>query len=79
MATLTQSEFETKYTASRAELVRVYSAELEATTAKMGYRDAGDLMDACAGNQPDEWFKDGPCSDEAIEFFVDSVIGAISC
>lgn len=78
MTTLTQAEFEVKYAAKREMLVRVYGAEIDAAVEEMGYRDADDLMDACAINEPDAPFKDGYCSDEAIAYFVDSVIGAIS-
>jgi hypothetical protein len=78
MSTLTQAEFEVKYAAKRAMLVRVYGTEMAAAVEELGYRDADDLMDACATNEPDAPFKDGYCSDEAITYFVDSVIGAIS-
>lgn len=78
MAILTQAEFEVKYAAKRAMLVKVYSREIEETVKEYGYRDADHLMDACSENEPETPFKDGYCSDEFIGFFVDSVIGAIS-
>lgn len=77
MATLTQAAFEVKYAAKREWLVTAYGKQLAEVAEDLGYRDVCDLMDACATNEPEQPFKDGYCSDEAIGFFVDSVIGMI--
>ena len=77
MATLTQAEFEVKYAAKREWLAATYCKQLAEVAEDLGYRDACDLMDACATNEPEQPFKDGDCSDEAIAFFVDSVICTI--
>ena len=77
MARLTQAEFEVKYAAKRDSLMDTYGPAIEAKAIEMGWRDAEHLMDLCATNEPDAPFADGDCSDEAIEFIADSVIGCV--
>lgn len=74
---LTQAEFETKYAAKLESLMSVYGPKIEAKAVEMGMVNAARLMDLCATNEPDAPFADGECSDEAIEFVADSIIGCV--
>lgn len=74
---LTQSEFEAKLAAKLESLMSVYGTQIEAKAVEMGMVNAARLMDLCATNEPESPFKDGECSDEAIEFIADSVIGCV--
>jgi hypothetical protein len=77
MAALNQDEFDAKYKAMRAHLARVYAVELAAAVKKQGFYNVDELMDVCSSNESSESFADGECSDEAIEFIADSIVGAI--
>lgn len=77
MAILTQSEFEVKYAAKLASLMKAYGPAIEAKAKEMGLTDANHLMSLCATNEPEAPFVDGEVSDEAIEFVADSIIGCV--
>ena len=74
---LTQAEFETKYAAKLESLMSVYGPQIEAKALEMNLAPAARLMDLCSTNEPDSSFADGECSDEAIEFIADSIIGCV--
>lgn len=74
---LNQAEFETKYAAKLESLMAVYGPQIEAKAVEMGFGTAARLMDICATNEPEAPFVDGECSDEAIEFIADSIIGCV--
>lgn len=77
MAKLTQAQFEAKADELVAKLIAAYGPQLQAKAAERGYRNMHHMIDACAQNEPAEPFVDGPCSDEAVEFLGDSIVGMI--
>ncbi len=77
MAKLTQAQFETKLDAKVASLMEAYGPQLEAKAKELGLRNAAHMIDLCSENEPAEPFSDGECSDEAIEFVADSIVGML--
>lgn len=77
MAKLTQAEFEAKLDAKVASLMEAYGPQLQAKAKELGLRNAAHMIDCCMSNEPAEPFADGECSDEAIEFIADSIVGMI--
>lgn len=77
MATLTQAEFEVKLEAKFAELKKAYASELAAKVERDGFSSVDHFMGLCSTNEPAVPFAEGDCSDEAIEFIADSIVGAL--